>query len=119
MTEIFKTVLYLSILGAAAVILLLVLKPITAKRFSARWQYFVWLFAAISMVVPFWRSRRALFNVFYNLTELFFRNSFRGIKGMTQAAVGPCCGVYFFSVSANLESKTFGNAAQRYHYMLV
>lgn len=55
MTEIFKTVLYLSILGAAAVILLLVLKPITAKRFSARWQYFVWLFAAILMVVPFWR----------------------------------------------------------------
>lgn len=33
MTEIFKTVLYLSILGAAVVILLLVLKPDNGKAF--------------------------------------------------------------------------------------
>lgn len=50
--EIFKTVLILSILGFGLTALLLCLKPITAKKFSAKWQYYVWVAVLLSMIIP-------------------------------------------------------------------
>lgn len=52
MYDIFKTVLILSLFGFGITALLLLLKPITAKRLPARWQYCVWVALLISMVLP-------------------------------------------------------------------
>lgn len=50
--DVFKTVLILSLFGFGITALLLLLKPITAKRLPARWQYCVWIVVLISMVLP-------------------------------------------------------------------
>ncbi len=55
MKEIFKTILILSIFGSGITAFLLAVKPFTAKHFSAKWQYFIWLFAAACMIVPLWK----------------------------------------------------------------
>ena len=55
MYEIFKTVCLLSLLGGGATVLLLALKPITEKRFSAKWQYYIWFAALICMLIPMWK----------------------------------------------------------------
>ena len=53
--DIFKTVLILSLLGFGITAILLLLKPITAKRLPARWQYCVWVIVLISMVLPVYK----------------------------------------------------------------
>ena len=52
MYDVFKTVLLLSLFGFGMTALLLILKPVTAKKLPARWQYFVWIVLLISMVLP-------------------------------------------------------------------
>lgn len=52
MYDVFKTVLILSLFGFGITALLLLFKPITAKRLPARWQYCVWIALLISMVLP-------------------------------------------------------------------
>lgn len=52
MYDIFKTVLVLSLFGFGITSVLLVLKPITAKKLPAKWQYCVWIIVLISMVFP-------------------------------------------------------------------
>ena len=52
MYDVFKTVFILSLFGFGITALLLLLKPITAKRLPARWQYCVWITLLISMVFP-------------------------------------------------------------------
>ena len=52
MYDIFKTVLILSLFGFVITALLLLLKPITARKLPARWQYCVWVAVLISMVFP-------------------------------------------------------------------
>lgn len=50
--DVFKTVLILSLFGFGITALLLLFKPITAKRLPARWQYCVWVAVLISMLFP-------------------------------------------------------------------
>lgn len=52
MGELFKTVLILSLLGSGITVLLLCLKPVTAKKLPAKWQYYVWIFVLLTMVFP-------------------------------------------------------------------
>lgn len=52
MYELFKTVLILSMFGFGITAILLCIKPITAKKFPARWQYYVWIAVLVSMIVP-------------------------------------------------------------------
>jgi len=52
MSEIFKTVLILSVFGFGITALLLCLKPITSKKFPAKWQYYVWIAVLFSMIIP-------------------------------------------------------------------
>lgn len=52
MYDAFKTVLILSQFGFGITTLLLLLKPVTAKRLPANWQYCVWIVVLISMVMP-------------------------------------------------------------------
>ena len=55
MREIFKTVLMLSAEGAVLTLLLMILKPYTSKKFSARWQKYIWLAVIVCMLVPAWK----------------------------------------------------------------
>lgn len=52
MLELFKTTLFLSLLGFFLITLLLLIKPVTAKKFPAKWQYFAWIAVAFSMLIP-------------------------------------------------------------------
>lgn len=52
MTELFETVLILSLLGFGITAILLCLKPITTKKFPAKWQYYVWIAVTFTMIIP-------------------------------------------------------------------
>lgn len=52
---IFKMVLAMSLMGGCITILLLIIKPITAKKLPAGWQRFAWLIAIAAMLVPVWK----------------------------------------------------------------
>lgn len=55
MAELLKTVFTLSLLGFGITALLLLLKPITAKKFPAKWQYYVWIAVLFSMILPVYK----------------------------------------------------------------
>ncbi len=55
MNELFKTVLILSGFGFCLTAILLILKPITTKKFPARWQCIVWIIVMLSMLVPVYK----------------------------------------------------------------
>lgn len=55
MFEVFRNVLVMSGLGFCQTALLLALKPITSKRFPAKWQYYVWVVVLMFMIIPVWR----------------------------------------------------------------
>ena len=52
MSELFETVLILSLFGFGITTILLCLKPITAKKFPAKWQYYVWIAVLLTMIIP-------------------------------------------------------------------
>lgn len=51
--DVFKTVILLSVSGAAVILLILLLKSFTEKRFGAVWQYYIWLVAIAVLLCPF------------------------------------------------------------------
>ena len=55
MYELFKTLFILSLFGSCLTVLLFILKPITAKRLSAKWQYAAWIAVLVLMIVPFYK----------------------------------------------------------------
>ena len=55
MFEIVKTVFLLSCIGTGITLILLLIKPFTVRKLSARWQYFVWLAVAVCMIIPVWK----------------------------------------------------------------
>lgn len=55
MFDLFKTVLLLSVMGAGATLILILLKPLAQKRFPAMWQRGLWIVVAAAMLIPFWR----------------------------------------------------------------
>ncbi len=52
LADIFKSVLILSASGSLAALLLLLLRPVTRKKFGCRWQYYIWLCPIIIMLLP-------------------------------------------------------------------
>ena len=52
MNALFESTLILSLFGFGITVVLLCLKPITVKRFSAKWQYYVWVAVLLTMIIP-------------------------------------------------------------------
>ena len=52
MSELFETVLILSLFGFCVTSVLLCLKPITTEKFPAKWQYYVWIAVLLTMIIP-------------------------------------------------------------------
>lgn len=50
--NIFKTVLVMSLVGGIVTLLLLLLRPLTKRVFSASWHYFVWIAVLAVMIFP-------------------------------------------------------------------
>lgn len=50
--EFFKTALVLSAFGSCLIVPLLLIKPVTVKKMSAKWQYCVWIAVLAAMVFP-------------------------------------------------------------------
>lgn len=55
MYEIFKTVVVMSICGAVMTFILLWLKPLTAKRLPAKWQYYICVAGLLVFILPLYR----------------------------------------------------------------
>ena len=53
MSEFIKILLSLSVSGALLLLLILGLKPLYKNRFSKRWQYYIWIIAALRFLLPF------------------------------------------------------------------
>jgi len=53
MNEFMKIVLSLSVSGTLLLLLILGLKPLYKDRFSRRWQYYIWIVAALRFLLPF------------------------------------------------------------------
>lgn len=49
---VFEQVLVLSAVGSAVILVLFLLRPVTAKQFSPKWQYYIWLLALNTLVLP-------------------------------------------------------------------
>ncbi len=75
LTQIFKSVLLMSSVGSILAAFWLLLKPVTQKLFSPRWQYYIWLTVLIVMILPvrFSASNRTpnVSTVTVNQTEKF------------------------------------------------
>lgn len=56
MYEIFKNILTLSTIGFVITALLLCLKPVTSKKFPAKWQYYTWVFVVFTMLIPLYKT---------------------------------------------------------------
>lgn len=50
--NIFKVILLMSAIGSILTVVLLIIKPITKKLFSPKWQYYIWLTVLIVMILP-------------------------------------------------------------------
>ena len=53
MSEFVKILLSLSVAGTLLLLLILGLKPLYKNRFSRRWQYYIWIIAALRFLLPF------------------------------------------------------------------
>ena len=53
MNEFMKILLSLSVSGALLLLLILGLKPLYKNKFSKRWQYYIWIVAALRFLLPF------------------------------------------------------------------
>lgn len=52
MFSIFRIILILSVTGTVTALALILLKPVTSKHFSAKWQYYIWIVVLIALVFP-------------------------------------------------------------------
>ena len=52
MSELMRTLISMSLSGAIVTVVLLVMKPLTRKHLSQRWQYYVWLLVVLRLLLP-------------------------------------------------------------------
>ena len=52
LVEVFKALLLTSVIGTVLVAVLMLLRPVTKKFFSAGWHYYMWLAVLLVMVLP-------------------------------------------------------------------
>ena len=53
MTNVFLAVFKISLSCSLVVAALMLLTPLLNKRYAARWKYWVWIFLALRLVIPF------------------------------------------------------------------
>ncbi|MDE7185575.1 MAG: M56 family metallopeptidase [Lachnospiraceae bacterium] len=53
MTDIFLAVLETTLSSSVVILLLLLLMPFLNRRYAAKWSYYIWIFLAVRLIVPF------------------------------------------------------------------
>lgn len=53
MNELLKTYISLSVSGSILALLLFAIKPITNKKFTKQWHYYIWLIVILRLLIPF------------------------------------------------------------------
>ncbi len=81
--QLFLTILSLSLSGALTGIFIAVIRPITVKYFSKKWNYYIWLIVAVRLLIPF----HSEINLLKPLNLQFHINENRGL---TQADSQSC-----------------------------
>ena len=64
MHEFMKILLSLSVSGTLLLLLILGLKPLYKGKFSKRWQYYIWIIAALRFLLPFTPDNAVVGNLF-------------------------------------------------------
>ncbi len=73
-SQLFLTVLSLSLSGALIGFFLIALRPLTRKYFSAKWNYYIWLLVVVRLLLPFHFDSE--FHTDIQLSELANVNSY-------------------------------------------
>ena len=73
-SQLFLTVLSLSLSGALIGFFLIALRPLTRKYFSAKWNYYIWLLVVVRLLLPFHLDSE--FHTDIQLSELANVNSY-------------------------------------------
>ena len=74
MTEFFGMLLIMSCAGTVLTLLLILLKPLTSKFFSASWNYYIWFLVIVVMIIP----------LKIDIPELYVHNSIEFSEKVTQ-----------------------------------
>lgn len=74
MNEFMKTLLSLSVSGTLLLLITLGLKPLYKNRFSKRWQYYIWIIAALRFLLPFTPDTTIVGSLFENFDTAAITN---------------------------------------------
>lgn len=86
MTHLFLSVLEISISVSLIVLVLLAAAPFLNKRYAAKWKYWIWLFLALRLVIPF--SGTDVQTVFSDLLQRPTQETMESPKGYADGAAG-------------------------------
>lgn len=86
MTHLFLSVLEISISVSLIVLVLLAAAPFVNKRYAAKWKYWIWLFLALRLVIPF--SGTDVQTVFADLLQRPVQETMESPKGHADEAAG-------------------------------
>lgn len=53
MTDIFLVVLETTLSTSVIIVILLLLTPLLNRRYAAKWNYWIWIFLALRLLIPF------------------------------------------------------------------
>lgn len=86
MTHLFLSVLEISISVSLIVLALLAAAPFLNKRYAAKWKYWIWLFLALRLVIPF--SGTDVQTVFSALLQRLTQETMESPKGYADVEAG-------------------------------
>lgn len=69
MTDIFLSILGISVSVSLIILILLLLSPFLNKRYAAKWKYWIWIFLALRLLVPFSGANEQLLTGLFLHTE--------------------------------------------------
>lgn len=85
MNEFMKMLLSLSVSGTLIFMILKAVKPLYKEKFSRRWQYYIWLIAALRFLIPF-APETALMNQSFIMIENSVQNFVKDRQSIERAA---------------------------------
>ena len=77
MSAFMKTLLSLSLSGTLVFLLLKLLKPLYREKFSRRWQYYIWLVAALRFLIPFSPDGTLMNRVFTEAEQIVWQGEWQ------------------------------------------
>ncbi|BCN29347.1 M56 family metallopeptidase [Anaeromicropila herbilytica] len=102
MIDVFKTILAMSLSGAALIVILYLLRPLANHTFSKAWQYYIWLIVCVRLIIPFSPDFGALNTVFQNTHK---------VESTTSSNASLGTNTYKEGIQEGVDSKADSNGA--------